>query len=137
MTDRDLVEKKLASIETRIRELRTLARLDALRFDLREQRFVERTLQIAIEAALDAASHVVSNDRLGEPESNRDLFLALARAGWLDATLAETLGRMAGFRNVLVHGYDTVSLDIVEDVVSHRLGDLEAFVAAIRARLAK
>jgi uncharacterized protein YutE (UPF0331/DUF86 family) len=39
---------------------------------------------------------------------------------------------MAGFRNVLVHGYDAVDLAIVRDVVEHRLGDLLAFVEAIR-----
>jgi uncharacterized protein YutE (UPF0331/DUF86 family) len=41
---------------------------------------------------------------------------------------------MAGFRNVLVHGYDDVNLDIVRDILDRRLGDLERFVGAIRAR---
>lgn len=41
--------------------------------DIKEERFVEHTLQIAIQAALDAASHVVSDRRLGEPRTNRDL----------------------------------------------------------------
>ncbi len=41
--------------------------------DLREQRFVEHTLQIAIQAALDVASHIVSDRRLGEPRTNREL----------------------------------------------------------------
>jgi uncharacterized protein YutE (UPF0331/DUF86 family) len=42
---------------------------------------------------------------------------------------------MAGFRNILVHGYDEVDLAIVEDVLRTRLGDLDAFVAAIRKGL--
>jgi uncharacterized protein YutE (UPF0331/DUF86 family) len=42
---------------------------------------------------------------------------------------------MVGFRNVLVHGYDTVNLDIVEDVLRNRLGDLRVFAAIIRRRL--
>ena len=42
---------------------------------------------------------------------------------------------MAGFRNVLVHGYDTVNLDVVRDVLEHGLGDLLGFVGAVRARL--
>jgi uncharacterized protein YutE (UPF0331/DUF86 family) len=33
-----------------------------------------------------------------------------------------------------VHGYDDVDLAVVRDVLEHRLVDLEAFVAAIRAR---
>ena len=41
---------------------------------------------------------------------------------------------MVGFRNILVHGYDDVDLDVVRDVLGHRLGDLEAFVATIRRR---
>ena len=55
MTDPDLVAKKLAAIETCVADLRRLARPAELRRDLREQRFVEHTLQIAIQAALDGS----------------------------------------------------------------------------------
>ena len=72
MTDPELVAKKLAFIETCVRELRTLARPERIADDLREERFVEHTLQVAIQAALDVGSHVVSDDRLGEPDTNRD-----------------------------------------------------------------
>lgn len=68
MVDRDLVLKRLAFIETCVSELRTLARLDILEQDVREERFVVHTLQLAVQAALDAASHIVSDERLGEPE---------------------------------------------------------------------
>jgi uncharacterized protein YutE (UPF0331/DUF86 family) len=101
----------------------------------REQRFVEHTLQIAIQAAIDVASHIVSDRRLGEPRTNRELFDLLERDGWIDAPLAATLRNMAGFRNVLVHGYDDVDLAVVRDVLQHHLGDLDAFVAAVRRRL--
>jgi uncharacterized protein YutE (UPF0331/DUF86 family) len=42
---------------------------------------------------------------------------------------------MAGFRNLLVHGYDEVDLAIVRDVLEHHLGDLDAFVVTVRAQL--
>ena len=136
MTDGDLVRKKLAVIETCISELRRLVRLDEIERDVREERFVEHTLQIAIQAALDVASHVVSDQRLGEPRTNRELFDLLGRAGWLAPELVRPLTRMVGFRNILVHGYETVDLAIVRDVAEHHVGDLLAFAAAIRARLA-
>lgn len=66
MTDQDLVAKKLAFIETCLRELRQQARPDRLSTDVREIRFVEHTLPIAIQAALDVASHIVSDNRLGD-----------------------------------------------------------------------
>ena len=135
MTDPDLLAKKLAVIETCIADLRRLARPSELRRDLREQRFVEHTLQIAIQAALDVASHIVSDERLGEPRTNRELFDLLERAGWIEPPLASTLRKMVGFRNVLVHGYDNVDLGVLEDVLEHRLGDLLDFVGVVRTRM--
>ena len=135
MTDLDLLEKKLAFVETCVQDLRSLARPELIGKDVREERFVAHTLQLAVQAALDAASHIVSDQRLGEPATNRDLFRLLLRAGWLPQAVAERCEAMAGFRNILVHGYQTVDLRIVRDVVEHRLDDLLAFVAAIRSRL--
>ena len=53
VTDADLLEKKLAFIETCIRELRQLSQPERIAHDIREERFVAHTLQIAIQAALD------------------------------------------------------------------------------------
>lgn len=135
MTDRALVEKKLAAIVSAVSDLHRLARLDAIRHDVREERFIEHTLQLAVQAALDAASHIVSDEALGEPQTNRQLFDLLARAGWIEPDLATQLSRMAGFRNVLVHGYDDVDLAVVEDIVRHRLTDLLAFVKVVGERV--
>lgn len=135
MTDVELVAKRLALIETAVRELRHLARVELLRSDVREERFVEHTLQIAIQAALDVAAHIVADERLGEPRTNRDLFVILQRAGWLTAELSARLSDMAGFRNVLVHGYADVDLSVVEEAVLVRWQDLVDFVAAVRPRI--
>ncbi len=135
MTDRDLVAKKLAQIEICVQELRTLARPEEIENDVREERFVEHTLQIAVQAAIDVAAHIVSDERLGEPRTNRELFDLLKRYGWISTDLALSLQGMAGFRNILVHGYDAVDLAIVKKILAHHLEDLLAFVSAIRAKL--
>jgi uncharacterized protein YutE (UPF0331/DUF86 family) len=97
--------------------------------------FVEHTLQLAIQATLDVGSHIVSDERLGEPETSRDVFRLLGRAGVVSTELTGRLEQMAGFRNVVVHLYQDVDLGIVRDVVENHLGDLLDFVAAIRRRL--
>ena len=132
MTDADLVRKRLAFIETCLRDLAEIADSNRVEHDVRERRFVEHTLQIAIQAALDTASHVVASDRLGEPSSNQELFELLGRAGWVTPGLASELRKMASFRNILVHGYLAVDSAIVRDVLERRLGDIEAFVESIR-----
>lgn len=132
MNDPELVEKKLAQIETFVAQLRELADPAKIETDIREARFVEHTLQIAIQAALDVASHIVSDARLGEPESSRDLFRLIESRGWISAELSATLQAMTGFRNLLVHGYGEVDLRIVRDVIENQLDDLLDFVRAIR-----
>ena len=135
MTDKELLAKKLALIETYVVELRTLAQPDKIDDDIREERFVEHTLQLAIQATLDAASHVVSDERLGEPRTNQELFDLLARAQWIPDELSRPLRAAAGLRNVLVHGYANVDKGIVRDVLANHLDDLLQFVAAIRRRI--
>lgn len=135
MTDADLLEKKLAFIETCVRELRQLSRPAYIEHDIREERFVAHTLQIAIQAALDVASHIVSEERLGEPRTNRELFDLLRRNDWLSAALTDTMGQMVGFRNIVVHGYQDLDRRIMRDIVDHRLDDFLAFTSAISSRL--
>jgi uncharacterized protein YutE (UPF0331/DUF86 family) len=135
VTDPDLIAKKLALVETCVRELRELSRPSLIPTDKVQQRFAEHTLQIAIQAILDVASHIVSDERLGEPRTNRELVDLLERHRWLTSDLAATMRRMVGFRNVLVHGYEIVDVAVVQEIVEHRLDDLLQFAMAIRARL--
>ncbi len=135
MTDQDLVAKKLAQIETYVAELRALGQPQAIHQDLMQERFIEHTLQIAIQAALDVASHIVSDNRLGEPTSNRRLFELLARHGWISEDRLATLRDVVGFRNILVHGYGDVNLDVVRTIVEEHLDDLLDYVAEIRKKL--
>ena len=135
MTDPDLIAKKLAFIETCVSQLRRLARPDLIATDVREERFVEHTLQLAIQAAMDVASHIVSDERLGEPKTNYDLFDLLRGAGWIDESQRAILRKMAGFRNLVVHGYMAVDLAIVRSIVENNLDDLLSFTTAIRARM--
>jgi len=135
MTDVDLIEKKLAFIETCLRQLRDLCQPERIPVDIREERFAAHTLQIAIQAVQDVASHIVSEGRLGEPETNRALFDLLCANGWLDPELSGMIQRMIGFRNIVVHGYQHLNPIILQDLVVHRLDDLLAFTSAIRSRV--
>jgi uncharacterized protein YutE (UPF0331/DUF86 family) len=135
MTDLELLTKRLAFIESCVAEIRDLADPERIGSDVREEQFVEHTLQIAIQAALDVGSHIVSDQRFGEPGTYREIFELLIRRGWLPDSLSEPLRNMVGLRNILVHGYETVSPAIVRQIVDEHLDDLLAFVSEIRSRL--
>lgn len=123
-------------MEAWLAELRRLAQPELLDDDVKERRFVEHTIQIILQACQDIASHVVSAERLGEPRTNQELFNLLARARWIDDSLANAMRRAIGFRNILVHGYAIVEADVVRDALVHHLGDVDRYVDAIRSRLA-
>jgi uncharacterized protein YutE (UPF0331/DUF86 family) len=61
---------------------------------------------------------------LGEPETNRESFALLDQAGWLNPDLARRMADMAGFRNLVVHGYAKVDMAVAADILAHRPDDL-------------
>jgi uncharacterized protein YutE (UPF0331/DUF86 family) len=139
MMDRDLIAKKLTGIETFVQELRDLGRPADIQEDVRERRFVERTLQIAIQAMLDVAANLLPDElpdeRAGESEANRGLIDYLERNGWLQADLAGQLRGWMSLRNTLIYDYESVDLDRVERIAIHHLDDFLAFVQAIRQQV--
>lgn len=135
MTDPMLVQKKITFIETCLADLKRDANIDTITQSTKERRFVEHTLQIMIQAIIDIAAHIVSDERLGEPAINKELFQILNRNGILSQDLLPELTAMAGFRNILVHGYTEVDTTILKDVVENRLGDIENFIIKIKEYL--
>lgn len=132
MVDQSLIRRKLADLERyldQLAEYRDLT-VDDYRRDWKVQRIVERTLQIAIEACVDVAEHVIADRRLRVPATYAETFEVLSDAGLLDAALRDAMMRMAGFRNVIVHEYARVDAAIVVDVLHDRLGDFARFRAA-------
>lgn len=84
----------------------------------------------ACEASIDIALRLVRLFDAGLPSSNGESFTLLAQKGLVDQGLAERLRRMVGFRNIAVHDYTTLNLDIVGLIVTETLSDLLAFSGA-------
>jgi uncharacterized protein YutE (UPF0331/DUF86 family) len=53
----------------------------------------------------------------------------------LDRDFALEFRNVAGFRNVLVHGYLDVDLGLLHALIHERLGDFEFFASSIEAYL--
>lgn len=81
--------------------------------------------------------HIVSGLNLGMPEYARELFPLLTKEGIIDEQLAERLGKAVGLRNVLVHLYLEVDLNILANSATVGLDDLRAFAQAINEFLEK
>lgn len=69
------------------------------------KRYIERYLQLALEAVIDVSDHIISQQGLRKPEEYRDSILILGEAKILPKKFAEKFAPAAGFRNILVHDY--------------------------------
>jgi len=86
---------------------------------------------VAIEACIDAGEHVIASEGLRAPNDFADVFASLTEADVIPAATVPDLQRMARFRNLLVHGYAKVDDEQVIDLMTSRLGDLDAFREAL------
>ena len=129
----DVLLNKAAAIERAVARAREeFAGDDAnLRSNQTKQDAIVLNLQRACESTIDAAMHLVRVNRLGIPQETREAFDLLERAGLLDGSLATRLRKMVGFRNVAVHDYQRLNLDIVRAILAERLGDFEEFTALL------
>lgn len=91
-------------------------------------------IQRACEAALDMGQHLVRRERLGVPQSARDVFALLAQAGWIESSLADALKAMVGFRNIAVHDYQALLLPITVKVITAHLDEFLQFSRALLLR---
>lgn len=137
MVDRDRVLARLDELDGYLAELRAIAPSSLAEYlAIEKRRACERLLQIAVEAVIDVCALLVAGLRLGCPAEEDDLFDKLAHRGVISGSTIDTLRRMCGLRNILVHEYGRVNDALVLETIRTRLGDFDAFrhevVAALR-----
>ncbi len=102
-------------------------------FNYTKQDSIILNLQRACEACLDLAIHIISERNLGVPQSSRDAFDLLFRNGLLSKELNQSIKAMVGFRNIAIHDYQGVQVEIIQGIIEEQLDDFEQFIAAISA----
>ncbi len=129
----DVIVNKAAIIERCIARVREVYAGDDRNLfeDVTRQDSILLNLQRACEAAIDLAMHVVRTRHLGVPQETRQAFELLRDADLLPAELADRMMRMVGFRNVAIHDYRSLNLEIVKKIVVARLEDFQVFVSAM------
>ena len=127
MVDRERVLAKLDELDGYLDELRTIAPSGIEEYArIEKKRSCERLIQVAVEATIDACAVLVTGLRLGLPAEENDLFEKLVRRGAISGGMAESLKRMKGMRNILVHQYGRIDDELVFETVRDRLRRIQA-----------
>lgn len=89
----------------------------------------------ACDTAIDLANMVIRSRRLGIPTESKESFEFLARENLLTPHLRARMSGMVGFRNLAVHQYRELDLNIIEAILLKDLDDVLAFAEAMRPLL--
>lgn len=107
---------------------------DELEINYTRQDAIVLNLLRASEAAIDLAMHTARVDKLGLPQESREAFVLLERVGRIEPELSRRMQAMVGFRNVAVHDYQKLRLEIVKSILEDHLDDFRVFAATMLNR---
>lgn len=110
--------------------------LAILSTDLDEQWAVERGLQVCAQNCIDIATHLAASAGRN-PTDYASAIDALVPMGILDPAFTARFRAVAGFRNLLVHGYLEVDLSRLHQLLNERLEDFAEFAARVQDSLRK
>jgi len=128
LLDRERLLAKIDVLEGYLKELREILPASFEEYKkVEKRRACERLLQVSIECVIDICGLMVIGLRLGLPAEEDDLFDKLEQAGIITSSRKESLKKMKGFRNILVHEYGQVNDMIVYEILQNNLNDFEAF----------
>lgn len=132
----DVLINKAATIERCVKRAREEYARDCSSFaaDYTRQDAAILNIQRACEAALDMGQHVIRRERLGVPQSARDVFTLLAGGGWIEPQLADSMRRMVGFRNIAVHDYQSLQIPITVAIIENHLDDFLSYSRSVLLR---
>lgn len=137
MVDQEIISEKLKYLAEYLLDLEAERSVSLKEFlnNKKLRRYVERTFQMAIECCLDIGSHIISSERLREPEDNKDIFIVLVENKYLPMNDLENLKKMAQFRNLVVHSYARIDPEILYSILQNSVIDLKKFARNIKEKL--
>ena len=84
-------------------------------------------IQRLIQQTIDLGAYIVKKYKLGIPKSSKEIFEILEREQIIEKELSENLQNMVGFRNLAIHEYTKLRLEVIDYIVRERIFDCLEF----------
>jgi uncharacterized protein YutE (UPF0331/DUF86 family) len=137
MLDKRRILSKINEMESYLEELSGHIPTSSEEYmnDRDTRRICERLLQITVECTIDISSVIAKGLKLGPPADEGAIFEKLKRENVISKKMADTLLRMKGFRNILVHRYGEVDDKKVFNFLKNNINDFTVFKKEVLAFL--
>jgi len=84
-------------------------------------------IQRLIQQSIDLGAYIVKKYKLGIPKSSKEIFEILEKEKIIDERLSQNLQNMVGFRNLTIHEYTKLKLEIIEYIIKEKMFDCLEF----------
>lgn len=129
----DKIAKLISELRKAVDRLRALKAVDKKLFLGDPDKIGSAKYQfiVAVEAAIDIANHIISQNGFRAPEDYGDTFQVLGEVGVFSNDFVVELKNMARFRNRLTHFYWEVDDEQVYEILQTRLDAFKKFMDCI------
>ncbi len=131
----DILFNKAAIIERCIRRIKEEYKASPNCSDFTHVDAMTLNIERACQAAIDIAMHLAAKQHLGIPQSSAEAFDLLAKADLINPELCKAMRGMTGFRNVAIHQYEELDLDILKHIAQAGYRDFITFCRAVGVKI--
>jgi uncharacterized protein YutE (UPF0331/DUF86 family) len=126
--ENDIILNKIQSIEKCIRRINDVYQNNIENLhDITKQDSIILNIQRSCEMAIDIAMHIISIKKLSIPQNSREAFEILCEENIISKGLMNKMKSMVGFRNIAIHDYQKINIDIIKSIIEQSLTDLMEF----------
>ena len=83
------------------------------------------------EACIDLAMHLVSQERLGLPQTTQEAFDMLHSNSIIDEESASRMKALVDFRNIAVRNDQDIDLNVLQQIIDKHIEDFASFTKQI------
>ena len=135
MPDKEILVEKITQIQRCLNRIKDVTEFKPEALDEYDiQDIFVLNLQRAIQSAIDIAVHISSTEGWGIANKIRGNFLILSEKKVISKDLANKMIKMVGFRNIAIHDYSNLDVNILKAILQTSLKDVEDFYSRIYER---
>ncbi|MFH1900392.1 MAG: DUF86 domain-containing protein [Patescibacteria group bacterium] len=130
MTNLNVIENKISSVRKYLDILEKYKKYsrEEIEDSVDIKGAVERYLYLAIQATIDLGEALISYKKLRKPSTMGEIFYILNEKEIISKDLTEKMIKMTGFRNIIAHDYGKIDYDILYNILTKNLSDIEEFL---------
>ncbi|MEE9396979.1 MAG: DUF86 domain-containing protein [Methylococcales bacterium] len=135
--DQIVLEKKMDSIFRCLERIKSRLPETKEMFlqDLDAQDVIVLNLTRAVQLSVDLAMHLCANSNEPVPQTMGEAFDTLLRLNILTCAIAVKMKKSVGFRNIAVHNYDEIDLNLAYTIANEHRLDFVEFIRQINSYL--